>query len=45
MKHQSYQTPTTEVIEIGTESTVLITSDLYNNPNSLYDPDNNLGVI
>ena len=45
MENQRYQTPSTEVIELRIENTILIISDPLNNPNSGYDPLNDLGGI
>lgn len=45
MQTHRYQTPITEVIELQPECSVLITSDPLNNPNSGYDPLNDLGVL
>lgn len=45
MEKKHYQAPAAEVYEIGIENTILITSDPFNNPNSDYDPLNDLGLI
>lgn len=45
MEKKHYQAPAAEVYEVRIENTILITSDPYNNPNSNYDPLNDLGIL
>lgn len=45
MEKKHYQAPVAEVYEVRIENRILITSDPYNNPNSNYDPLNDLGIL